>query len=185
MLIVDVDNHDGELSADDVIRMKRAGIEGAIVGLQYPNPSLYPKGVAHQQIPMLLAGGIKLVGCYAESQHISAVWDNVAHLKPWIPQIYQACEESHVDWYWINTSLDFIDNLNLPMRGGIYTGAWWWQGKPFEHWFGDRDLWVAQYDENYDVDTFTGLGDWTQCKVKQVTGTAKVGRLEIDLNVMR
>lgn len=185
MLIVDLDNFDGDLTDDDCEKLKTAGIQGAIVGLQYPGAG-YPPGVAHQQIPMLLHHGITLIACYAMSQHINYSWQFVSHLKHLIPQIFVDVEEQGIDKDWIDSNLDFIDQqIHLPFRAGIYTGAWFWENQTYAHWFGDRDLWAAQYDENYDPDTFQPVGDWQRCKVKQVTGTAHIGRLDVDLNVMR
>lgn len=184
MLIVDTDNYDGELTDEDCENLKRAGVTGAIVGLQYPGPA-YPPGVAHQQIPMLDAHGIKIVAVYAMSQHISETWPKVEHLRHLIPQVYIDCEENNIDRAWIDSSLDFADAIKLPFRSGVYTGDWFWKNQEYAHWFGDRDLWAAQYDENYDINTFQPVGDWQRCKVKQVTGTAHIGRLNVDLDIMR
>jgi hypothetical protein len=180
-LIVDISNRTGELADADLVALKRAGIEAAIVGLQYPAPP-YPPGCAQQQIPALAAASIPVLGCYAESQEIAAVWPNVAHLAWAIPQIFQACEEDFVDRAWIDRGLDFADALNLGQRAGIYTGGWWWRGKEFEHWYGDRDLWAAQYDAAFDL-SFLPFGDWTACKYKQVVGNARIGHLVCDLSV--
>ncbi len=185
MLVVDLDNYDGELTDEDCIKLKRAGVQGAIVGLQYPGGS-YPAGVAHQQIPMLVRHGIEIVACYQMSTPIQQAWERVQHLRHLIPQIFVDVEEGHVDRGFIDDQLDFIDQqIVLPFRAGIYTAAWFWQNQEYAHWFGDRDLWAAQYDENYDVETFQPVGDWQVCKIKQVTGTAHIGRLDVDLNVMR
>lgn len=186
-LIIDVDNHDGPLSTEDIRQLLQAGMQGAIVGLQYPgNP--YPPGVAHQQLEALINAGVPIVGCYAESQHIRDAWPNVAQFAAHIPQIYVACEEPHVDRAWIDSNLDFIDALNLGTRAGIYTGGWWWNAQPdnVKHWFGDRDLWAAVYDGNPDPDIFGApIGDWNGCKIKQWSGHALVGRLNLDLNTDR
>lgn len=184
MLVVDLDNFDGELTDDDCEKLKRAGVTGAIVGLQYPGPA-YPPGVAHQQIPMLALHGIAIVACYSMSTPIQTAWPHVEHLRHLIPQIYVDVEENNVDRAFLDNQLYFVDALKLPMRAGIYTAAWFWQNQEYVHWFGDRDLWAAQYDENYDIETFQPVGDWQVCKVKQVTGTAHIGRLDVDLNVMR
>lgn len=185
MLVVDLDNYDGELTDEDCEKLLRAGVTGAIVGLQYPGAG-YPSGVAHQQIPKLIEHGIKLVACYQMSTPIDIAWNNVSHLKHLIPQIFVDVEIDGIDKPYIDSQLDYIDNqLHLPQRAGIYTGNWFWNNQTYAHWFGDRDLWAAQYDENYDIDTFTPVGDWTICKIKQVTGTAHIGRLNVDLNVMR
>ena len=181
MLIVDIDNHDGPLNAEEIDYLKMAGIQGAIVGLQYPTNSMYPPGVAHQQIPMLKAGGIEIVGCYAESQHIQDTWRYVEHLSRWIPEIWQACEEPHIDETWVDSSLQFISSIGKGR--GIYTAPWWTNSRPWMQKYSNERLWVAQSDENYDPNTFTPFNGWTSCEIKQVTGTAHIGRLAVDLNV--
>jgi hypothetical protein len=185
--VFDFDNHDGELTTQDIKDCKQAGMQGAIVGLQYPgNP--YPRGVAHQQIEALLEARVPLVACYAESQHISETWERVKQFRAHIPQVYQAAEEPHVDRQWIDSSLDFIDALGLAVpRGGIYTGPWWWNVQPdnVKHWFGDRDCWIAAYDGNPDPDIAPPMGDWTHYRIKQWNGHAQVGRLLLDLNTDR
>lgn len=182
MFVFDFDNFDGALSADDIRHAKQAGMQGAIVGLQYPSDG---SGIAHQQLEVLIQAGVPIVACYAESQFIGDVWGNVSRFAPQIPQIYQACEEPFVDRAYIDRGLDFIDALNLGKRAGIYTGAWFWAGKEFEHWFGDRDLWIAQYDSSPDPDNYQPVGDWTRCTIKQWNGNARVGRMNLDINVTR
>ncbi len=185
-VVFDFDNHDGALTAYDIVKCKAAGMQGAIVGLQYPG-SPYPPGVAHQQLDALITAGVPIYGCYAESQFIGDVWHNVEQYRTKIPIIYVACEEDFVDRAYIDRSLDFADSLNLGARAGIYTGGWWWDSRPdnIKHWFGDRKLWIAQYDGHPDPEVYSKVGDWDYCTIKQYSGTAKVGRLNLDLNVTR
>lgn len=178
------DNNDEQLSADDINICKAAGMQGAIVGLQYPNAP-YAPGVAHQQLDALITAGVPIYAVYAESQSISDTWKNVEQFKAHIPRIYIACEEAYVDRMFIDNSLNFADSLGLA-KTGIYTGGWFWNSsKEYEHWFGDRPLWVAEYDGNPDISRYTKIGDWDAPAIKQWSGNARVGRLNLDLNVTR
>lgn len=180
-MIVDIDNHEGHLTGTDILALKQAGVRKVIVGLQYPR-SPFPPGAAHQQIGALINAGFE-IECYAQSQHIADVWPRVSQYSQHIDRIWVACEEPHVNRRWIDEHLDFIDGLGK--TAGIYTAKWFWEQQEYEHWFGDRPLWAAQYDDSADADAFTPFGDWGSCTMKQYSGDSWIGRLHVDLNAER
>lgn len=184
MLIMDFDNYDGELTTEDIVACKRAGMQGAIVGLQAPAPP-YPPFVAYQQIEALYRASVPIVACYAQSQHIRDTWPLVAPFRGLIPMVYVTAEEPHVNREWLDSNLWFIDDLGLERRAGIYTGSWWWQAQPFAGEYRDRALWAAQYDGNPDAEQFVPFGAWRYCELKQWNGHARIGRLDLDLNADR
>lgn len=184
MLIFDFDNYDGALSRESIVKCKAAGMQGAIVGLQAPGPQ-YPPFVATQQIIALIEAGVSIEGVYAESQSIVDTWPLVQHLSAFLPRLWIACEEDHVDQAWIDRELAYGDALKLAQPVGVYTGAWWWRGKPFAGLYGDRQLWAADYDGHPDAETFAPFGAWTFAVLKQFAGAAMVGQKGLDLNVDR
>ena len=178
---LDISNYSGTITASNVAQWKANGIELVIVGLQYPTTfgqSLgYPEGVAHQQIGMLIAGGIR-VEVYAESFALADVWWRVSAYQPFIERVWVAAEEDHVNEAWLDQELAFADSLNLIQRAGIYTGTWWWDWQPFRLKYVNRPLWLADYDG-----ILTPMDYWPNVTVWQHAGSSNFGNVDmVDLN---
>ncbi len=85
---------------------------------------------------------------------------------------------------WIGDCMGLAEGLGLPV--GLYTAAWWWRPWTDDSAaFARYPLWAAQYDE-WPVLTITPFGGWTECAMKQHTGSTVLGedesRYTVDLN---
>lgn len=82
------------------------------------------------------------------------------------------------DVEWIRDAVSECNRLGI--RPGIYTGRWYWDAYlPDVTEFSHLPLWLAEYDNDPNVDNVTLFGGWNEAAGKQFTSTP------VDQNVFR
>jgi GH25 family lysozyme M1 (1,4-beta-N-acetylmuramidase) len=194
-LAIDISNYSGPVGAEQARGLVAAGVRRVIVGTQYPRPP-YPPGVAHEQIPALLAAGLQVhayVYLWLAADCGEQVREAVERLAPW---------RAEIGGLWLDvedTSADHLaaaDRLAAVARAveaartlagswppGIYTARWYWQQAMADTpALAALPLWVAQYDGRADL-VFTPFGGWRQAAMKQYAEDVTVaGVPKTDLN---
>ncbi len=189
---IDVSNYNGDL-ADEFAAHPEAELVVVRIGLKCEPPSL--RDIARAQVQQSVEAG-KRVAFYVwgyrsydpQSTRGEALDFMVSLPQPDMPMLWLDCEtytdrrgnvlDPGPDAVWIRA---FLAGLT---RVGIYTGRWWIEGYfpggegAFSE-FSDRRLWLAQYDDDPNLDTVILPQGFTSAAGKQYSGDP------VDLNVFR
>ncbi len=187
---VDVSNYTGPLSQEALARWKALGVRLVIVQAVDPPPS-YPPTQTRQQLQACQDAGLP-TDAYLYLWATDTPETLQARLKlldgfP-IRRLWLDCEdaggEPQTGWQaHIQAALAQLDAYpTLAGQAGLYTGAWWWRPRGLSG-FGDRPLWLAQYDGVDDPAQVQPLADWSAVAIKQYAGTStlsSVGNVDLD-----
>ena len=193
-LAIDISNYSGPVGAAQARGLAAAGVHRAVVGTQYPRPP-YPPGVAHEQIPALLAAGLEVhayVYLWLPEDCAEQVQEAVARLEPWrgrIHGLWLDVEDTSAGGITAAQRLGAVERAIEAARAaadwplGIYTARWYWQQAMDDTTAcAEFPLWVAQYDRRADL-AFTPFGGWRRAAMKQYAeDVAVAGVPKVDLN---
>lgn len=187
---VDMSNHGGALTADEVRAMANAGIDTVIVGT---GPGWYGLQ-SRQQAESAQAGGMR-VEAYTYMEFTSDP-------EGWVDAALASVGDTPVRRWWLDVedtraTITPQERIALTRRAlarfqhhgifaGIYTGGWYW--RPYmanTDAFAKegRPLWNSYYDGDPDIDGLP-YGGWTEADVaiEQFTGTTTIGGQSVDSN---
>ncbi len=197
-LAVDISNYSSDLTSDNLAALKAAGV-GLVITQAVDPPPQYPPTKTRDQIAACNAAGMP-VDAYlwvwtnsdVRQDMLSklGLLEGVTVRRLWLDAEDTAVASVTRRRAAINEAFTILDEwsslFELP-RPGLYTGKWWidaYLDGDASAW-GDRDLWLAQYDAIPDASVVTLPKGWTRCAIKQYSGTSDIaGVTGVDLNVL-
>lgn len=183
---LDLANYQWPLTPDLCASWYAQGVRYVIVGCQRPD-------ISRQQIPMLRAAGIEVIGTYAylywgydvgsEVQNaIDIALEFDIHGPPWAPaDVWLDCENGgELPGVGVDTRHPQLEACVAQVRAaglrpGIYTGAPFWEdamGNSPE--FAALPLWHAAYWYDLHFVTKVAYGGWTRPCIHQVTASGNL-----------
>ena len=199
MLVVDMSNHGGEWTAEEVERAKAAGVRAAIIGA---GPGSYGKWT-QQQGRAAWAGGLEVMVYGFQELDTERRWNLTP--EQWADAIVESAKGLPVR-VWVLDAEDPTNGKDWSVekrveaylrcarrldeltgrRAEIYTGRWYldgYLGGTHALSVGGRKLHNSWYDLEPDIDGLP-YGGWTAADVfmEQFTGTTELGGQSVDLN---
>lgn len=188
MRAVDISNWQGEINLTEFTCWRNAGVGHVIVRASME--TLAKRELAQRQMRGVLAAQMGLspyVWCYWDWDPVATI-DGALELMDGMPfhTLWLDVEEegnhpgAAAVTSWLIGAIRRCAERNV--KGGIYTGKWWWDKYHMPPDFALIPLWTAQYD-GLENSAFTPYGGWTACAMKQYTSEGQVcSSAPLDLN---